>query len=282
MKLKSLIAAMALITTPVMADDFVISTGSEGGGYERLGHMIVAQISKQAKKNKVDFDFIVINSNGSIENIENINSGDAQAAIVQADALNIMSPTVPFKAKSAHTETVYWIYNVKHGYSDLEDIEGNKKVGLVLVDGSGAVVTMQSFAQEDSGYKVNFDNAIYADDLYDAFDIVSEGSSNGVKVAGLLYVGSQIPVEVAHDFKGKVAVGEATDSDFNDAEDVNGDPLYTNCEVVKAKTFGLVDSWGSPDTVCVKAMVIYTNDFDDKKEARAVKKGVTKALRGLK
>ncbi len=275
--------ALALCTPfAVSANDLVISTGTEGGGYEALGHSIVKQVKKQASKRKVDFDFEVINSTGSIENIENLNSGDAQVAIVQADALNVMKPSVPFKAKSAHTETVWWIYNVQNGFKDLEDIEGSKSVALVLIEGSGAVITMQSFANEDSGYKTNYDSAIYADDVYDAFDLVAEGKANGRKVAGLLYVGSQIPAEAAADFKGKVLVGEATDGDFDDAKDVNGDRLYQKCEVNKGKARGLVDSWGDPDTVCVKAMVAYSLDFEDSKAEKVVKKGITKALRGVK
>lgn len=280
-KFLALTAAISL-SAPALADDFVITTGGEGGGYERMGRLIAANIKKQASKSKVELDISVINSNGSIENIERLNSGDAHAAIVQADALNVMKPSIPFKAKKAHTETVFWIYNIKNDFSDLEDVEGNEDVVIVLVDGSGAVVTMQSFVQEDGGYKVNYDSAVYADDLYDAFDIVSEGTIDGVKVAGLLYVSNQIPSEVAMDFKGSVAVGELTDSDFNDAEDVNGESLYENCEVDKAKTNGLASGWGDIDTVCLSAMVVYTTDLEDRKTEKAVKKGIIKALRGVK
>jgi TRAP-type uncharacterized transport system substrate-binding protein len=283
MKNFKLLAITAAVTmaTPVIADDFVIATGGEGGGYERQGKILAASIGKQLKKVKQRMDIEVINSTGSIENLELLNSGEAQMAIVQADAMSVMPPSISFKAKGSQIETVFWVYNVKNDFDDLEDVEGTDAL-IVLVDGSGAMITMQSFAKEDSGYKKTLDNAVLADDLYDAFDIVAEGKANGKKVAGLLYVSTRIPSEVATDFKGKVLIGEATDSDFNDAEDVNGDSLYTNCDVNKAMTGGLTDSWGDIETVCVQSMVVYNTDMENRKIAKAVKKGVNKALRGVK
>jgi TRAP-type uncharacterized transport system substrate-binding protein len=276
-----LLAAAVCVASTSAADDFVIATGGEGGGYERQGKILATHIDKQLNKAKQRMDIEVINSTGSVENLELLNSGEAQMAIVQADAMNVMPPSISFKAKASQIETVFWVYNVKNDFDDLEDVEGTDAL-IVLVDGSGAMVTMQSFAKEDSGYKKTLDNAILADDLYDAFDIVSEGKQNGKKVAGLLYVSTRIPSEVATDFKGKVLIGEATDSDFNDAEDVNGDSLYTNCDVNKAMAGGLTDSWGSIETVCVQSMVVYNTDMENRKIAKAVKKGVNKALRGVK
>ncbi len=276
-----LAAAIMSVSFTSVADDFVIATGSEGGGYERLGHTIANSIGKQARKEDVRFDFEILNTNGSMENIELFNSGDAQAAIVQADALNIKTPTASYKAKGAHIEKVWWLYNIKNKKSDIEDIEGDKKIRMVLIDDSGAVVTMQSFVAEDDGYQVNFDSALYADDFYDAADMVCEGKADGKKIAGLLYVGKSIPAEIAQDFKGCVGIGEATDSDFNDAKDVNNEPLYTNCTIERNQLQGMKGgSWGGQDTVCVRAMVIYSNGFEEKNVNRVIKKGVNKALRG--
>ena len=274
---------LALFSTTTLGDDFVIATGSEGGGYERIGHMLKQSIQKQADRKDVSFDFEVLNTNGSLENLDLFNSGDVHAALVQADALNIKKPVLPYKAKSAHTEKVFWLYNLNNGFADLEDIEGNKKSRLVLVDGSGADITFQSFVQEDGGYDVNYKTAIFADDLYDAADVVCEGRLDGAKVAGLLYVGRKVPAEIASDFKGCIGVGEATDSDFNDARDINGEPLYHNCTIDKAFASGLkTATWGSQDSVCVKAMVLYATDLESRQAVAVVKKGVNKALRNLR
>ena len=142
---------------------------------------------------------------------------------------------------------------------------------------------MRSFAAEDSGYQENFESAIYADDFYDAASRVADGKVGSTKIAGMLYVGSGIPQEIASDFGRDIGIGEATDGDFNDATDVNGDPLYTTCTVDKLKISGLeTSSWSSPDTVCLSAMVVYSTEFDEKSELKAVQKGVTKATRNLK
>lgn len=265
------------------SDDFIIATGSEGGSYERLGKQIAASINKQGRKKDIEFDFEILNTNGSGENIELFNDGEAQAVIVQADALSVTPPSVNFKAKAAGLETVWWIYNTKNGFKDIEDIENNKKVSMVMVDGSGAVFTMQNFVAEDKGYQKNFDNAVYADDLYDAVDITCSGkTSAGKKIAGLLYVGASIPNEIRSDFKNCVSVGEATDGDFDDAKDVNGDELYKDCKINKNRYAPLKGSNSFTDekTVCVNAMVVYTTDFEEKGANKVVKKGINKALRG--
>jgi TRAP-type uncharacterized transport system substrate-binding protein len=290
MKTKLLIGAalgLSLLSLPSVAyTDFVIATGSEGGSYERLGKQLAGSIDKQAKKKKLEIDFEVVNTNGSGENIEMFNDGEAQAAIVQADALSVMPPTVSFKGKNAGSETIWWVYNTKNGYTDIEDIEGkSKKLAMVLVDGSGAVFTMQNFVSEDDGYKRNFDSALYADDLYDAVDMVCSGKSEGKKISGLLYVGKTLPTEVRNDFKNCVSVGEATDGDFDDAKDINGDKLYQDCKIAKNRYAPLSgsNSFSDEKTICVNAMVIYTDEFEDddkKKMSKAVKKGVNKALRG--
>ena len=283
--MKKTILATAILLSGAMAqasDDFTIATGSEGGSYERLGRSIAASINKQGKRKDIEFDFEILNTNGSGENIELFNDGEAQAIIVQSDALAVTPPTVSFKAKAAHTETIWWIYNTKNDISDIEDIEGTKKTVMVLVGDSGAVITMQNFVNEDKGYQKNFDSAVYADDLYDAVDIVCSGKSQKGKVSGLLYVGGSLPAEIRSDFKNCVSVGEATDGDFDDAKDINGDKLYTDCKINKNRYLPLKGSngWSDEKTICVSAMVVYSTDFEEKGAAKVVKKGINKALRG--
>jgi len=280
MKRVILLAAVAAISFTTVADDFVIATGGEGGGYERAGKMIASEIMKQAEKKDVDFDYELVNTAGSVENIEMFNDGEAQLIIAQADALNVHQLSGG-KAKGLYTEAVTWIYNVKNKYKDLEDIEKKKDVLMVLVDGSGGMVTMQSFVQEDSGYKVNYDNAILADDNYEAADIVCEGRFNGKKVAGMLIVGNSIPNDIKADFKGCLGVGEATDGDFDEAKDINKEDLYTKCEINKSAIGGLDSPMGDIDTVCVKAMAVYSTDLEERKLPKLISKSINKAKRKL-
>lgn len=225
---------------------FVIASGSEGGKYQHTAQQVAASIVLQARKRDLALTSRVINTNGSLENIELLNDADVQAALVQADVLNIRPPSLPITSKSAYQEHVMWVYNIEHGFDDLEDIEGSDSLLMVIVEDSGADITMQSFVAEDLGYKINYDKAVFVDDLYDAFDLVAEGRHQGQKIAGLLYVGGQIPAEISADFKGSVAVGSATHSDFNDATDIAGEPLYSNCEIGKTQAQGLLEGWGHP------------------------------------
>lgn len=283
--MKKLLLATTLLTGATLshADDFNIATGSEGGGYERLGYKIVHQVSRQAEKKNVRLDYEVLNTTGSVENIELFNEGDVQAAIVQGDSLSMYPPTKPYKSKTAHTEMVYWFANKEHGVDDLEDIEGDPKKAVVIVDGSGASVTWDNFAKEDKGYKVNVEKGtVYAEDLYEAFEIVSEGTYEGKDVVGLLHVtrAGALSSELREDFSKTVAIGEATDSDFADAEDNEGKDLYTTCEIERrAKAGWDTMSMGDPDTICMKAKVIFTTDYDNKKTKRVISKGITKALK---
>ena len=278
---KALLTALALLAfaapSAALADDLVIATGSESGTYEQLGVEIGKQINSVGKKKKVEFDVEILNTTGSGENIDLFNEGEANIIIVQADALNVVPPTASFKSKTLHRETVWWLYNTKNNIDDLDEMPGSK-AKMVVIDGSGAIYTMRNFAQEDSDYQEPLDKAIRADDLEDAFDLVCEGKFGQNKVAGLLYVGGSLPKEIREDYSGCVSVGEATDSDFNDSKDINGDKLYENCEIASALYSPLKgsSSFGKEDTVCVRAMAVFSTDFEDKAEFKVVRKGINK------
>lgn len=69
--MKKLILSATLLVASVgaLADDFIVATGGEGGGYERLGYQIVQSVEKQAAKKNVRMDFEVLNTTGSVENL---------------------------------------------------------------------------------------------------------------------------------------------------------------------------------------------------------------------
>lgn len=279
---KSIIALSVLLSSNVMAGDLAIATGSEGGGYERQGLKIAQNIKAQAAKRKLGkIQVDVINTTGSLENIELFDDGEVQVAIVQSDALALNEPKTSYKIKPMGVEAVYWFANKKHEYYNLSDIEGVKDALMVLVDGSGGQVTMQNFVKEDGGYKVSLESAILADDLEDAMDIVATGTHKGKKVAGALYVTSfgGFSAELAKDYGKYIVIGSATDKDFNDAT-LNGEPLYVNCEIENngLRGFSSSNTWTDNETVCMNSVVIYTKDLP-RKVLKVVRKGITKALR---
>lgn len=265
--------AMGAAFSPI-ASALNICTGNEGGGYERLGKAIAGNLKTKAS---------IINTNGSLENIELFDSKECDIAIVQNDALAVTPPSRPFKSKSAHEEVVYWFYNKKNGFEDLEDVEGKEKdYRIVIIQDSGSDVTMQNFVKEDSGYAGLYNTAILAEDAYDAADIASEGvyqtgDGKQVKVAGFIYVTrpGAFSNDIVTDFKGKLAIGELTDGDFNDAE-AFGERLYRSCDLSSDYTKGMPKaSWGSQSTICMDAKVIYAKDLKD----RSVKKAINRAVR---
>ncbi len=273
--MKSLLISIALFFCLPAFADITIATGGEGGKYERAGVLIAAQLKKKGA------DAEVINTTGSVENLQLLRDGDAHIVLSQADTLN-NSPVPGAKAKGLYTESVMWVYNPSLGFGDLNSIEKNKRVRMVLVDGSGAMSTMQSFVNEDSDWSWHYENAILVDDVYEAADIVAEGKYSGHKIAGMLYVGGTLPAEIKEDFRGMLGIGEATDSDFDDAKDINGDKLYHKCTLNKKHFVGFkFGSMFSLDTVCVQAMAVYSTDGLDPKVGREISKAINKARRAL-
>lgn len=277
--LTALLATTLSLTA--FAGDFTIATGSEGGGYfkqaNRVGHAISAEQIKMNKKLKkkgkepVDFDIEIVTSNGSIENLANFNDGTVQAAMIQVDALNLDKPSFKYKVRTSHTEPVLWLYNVEHGYKDLSKVEGRKDFAIVIVEGAGGNVTFNSFIQEDEGYGKN--PTVEALDFEDALDIVAEGEYEGMKVAGLVHVSNSLSREIVSDYAKFVQVGEATDGDFNDATDVEGNKLYTNCSINLKKMGGLkASTWTDPDTVCVKSVFVWNVQELNRNEQKVVQK----------
>lgn len=286
MKIISSIAAIVVagMCTIVSANEVTIATGEHGKGYYTVGKQVGAAIVKRAESKRVPVTVNIMTTAGSVENLELLNDGDVDVAIAQMDAINVAQMSRGILAKPYGTETVFWVYNKKHGILDLEDIEGNEDYVIVLVEGSGAQVTMRSFAQEDAGYLYNLNSAVLVDSAYDAADLVSQGKvlsgpSKGKKVAGLIYVGSSMTSEISEDFNNLV-IGELTDGDFNDAVDINGEGLYTSCDISSKITDAMpVGTILDPDTVCVRAAVVYAADIEGKLGS-VVKRGVNRATSG--
>ena len=262
---------------PVFAQEIIISTGSEGGSYNRLGIEIsdkIKSLSKGAYTPKV-----IQSYGGSGMNIDRFNAGEAHIVIVQSDALSLNKPIVKFRAKKAHLETVWWLYNKEHGVSDLSDAEGNEKDIIAMVEDSGSMFTLKAFVAADSGYKANYDNFEEFETLYDAVDAVCDGEYDGSRIIGTIYVGGSLPKDIKDDFSECVMVGQATDGDFDDFEDVNGNQLFEDCSIASSEYTPMSgsNSFSDEDTVCVSAMVVYSEKLP-KKAKRIVKKAINKLL----
>jgi TRAP transporter TAXI family solute receptor len=157
-----LVAALLLGTVPVTgalgqaldaARGFVITTGEPGGIYAPLGQALCRLYHRYLEVEAVDAeapDCITTHSDGSIDNIERLRSGEADLAIVQADvALWALTGSEVFAAREplgdlrllfpAHDETLTVLVASGHVASRPQDILGERLA--IGVPASGSRVT---------------------------------------------------------------------------------------------------------------------------------------------
>lgn len=270
--------------TSALAAELNVCTGAEGGYYEQLGNRVVASLNGKIAVEKIN----VVNTGGSIESAEMFNDGDCQIAILQADAVTSMAMPDDIKVVDGHTEAVFWIYGKKgiDDFGKLEDGDNPATYAVAVVDGSGSEVTMRNFAKVDEDYKDIRTIEFY--DWQEAASAAAQGSTRvagvNVKIAGLLYVGrpGKLNMDIVENFEDSLTVGEVNDDTFNNAVDVNENPLYTECSIGKDKTNGLpISGVLSVDTFCMNAQAVYNNEFHkklDKSEGRKIARQIAKAV----
>lgn len=261
-------------------------TGGEGGFYQDLGTAIGKSI---VKGTEIKLD--VLTTGGSVENADLLKDGDCDIAIMQADAAVTKPMPADVKIIDAHQEAVFWLHG-KSGIDDfgkMEDDAVAKKYAFAAVAGSGALVTVRNWIETDSDYKGAV--VVEFDDWYAAAEAVAQGyvkkAGVTVEIAGMLYIGrpGKITGDITEDFGSQILIGEVNDDSFASAKDANGNPLYTACSIDSKQSSGLKSStFGSPDTYCLRAQVVYDNSWHqgDKKLRRAVDKGINSIVKAVR
>jgi hypothetical protein len=141
--MKRIITALVFtaLTTPVLAEDIVISTGGRGGSYFATGEKlagILAEYEYPAKS---------VKSKGSIENIERVASGEASLGFTQLDALAWWMDRNPEQVDNLkvlgnlYTECVYVAVNSKGPIDGEGDLQSSKAKVAVQKKGSGSAVS---------------------------------------------------------------------------------------------------------------------------------------------
>lgn len=280
-------AKLGVPHTPSTAyEPLVFCTGGEGGFYEGLGNTVGKEITR-----KIGNQLEVLNTGGSLENATLMKDEECQIAIMQADAVTSLPLPSDIKVTDAHVEAVYWLHG-KSGVSDFGELEESKHVkryAVAIVSGSGADVTMSSFAKTDEDFKAV--RRIEFEDWYSAAEAAAQGytmkAGVRIEIAGLLYVGRPgfITSDITEDFGNALQIGEINDSSFDGARDVNGNPLYFKCAIDSKHTSGLKTStFTSPDTYCMRAQIVYNNDYHKNlqpKEGRLVRRAVDKGINSV-
>ncbi|ARV77225.1 hypothetical protein FDI21_gp054 [Pseudomonas phage Noxifer] len=291
MKNVFLAVLMMASASAMAAPTLTVCTGGQGGAYEALGKDIGKAIVDKVKVTSPT-ELQVLNTGGSVENAQRVTNGSCAMAIMQGDAVASRGLPRDIKVTNAHEEVIYWIHG-KDGLKDFADISKaeNKNLGIAIVNGSGAQITIENFGATDEDYKdlnlISFEDWEYAAEATANGQTRSAGKE--VKIAGMLYVGRAgfLPGAITNDYSQDLSVGEINESNFTKAKDYNGTQLYTKCEINKGDTGPLkTDTFFKPDTLCMRAQVVFNNDYvntmadaDQRVMRKAVMQGTSQVLR---
>ncbi len=265
-------------------------TGGQGGFYEGLGATIGQTIVRTLKQGNVKLN--LINTGGSVESAQLLKDGDCDIAILQADAVASLPMPQDIKVSDAHTEMAYWLHS-SVGTSDFGNLENDvvaKRFAVATVVGSGAGVTIRNFIKTDKDYEGV--RIVEFDDWYSAAEAVAQGytvrAGLRLEIGGMLYIGRPgfLPSDIVEDFSKQLLIGEVNDSSFADSKDVNGNALYTKCEIDSKQYAGLKssNSWKDPKTYCMKAQIVYNNDWHknlDPATGREVRRAVDRGINSI-
>lgn len=290
MKKLFLATSIAMFSSTVFAaQPLVICGGSQNGFYEAVAKAIATSV-----KSETNLQVNTINTGGSIDNAEKLKDGTCSIAIMQADVVSFQPLPLDIKVSDAHEEMVYWIYG-KKGVKDFGDMENSENAtkAVAIVTGSGADVTMTSFAKTDSDFEQV--RRVEFEDWMEAAEAAAQGyavvGGMRIEVAGMMYVGrpGMINKDIVSLYGKDLTIGSINDDSFLDAKDANKNPLYTHCKVDSGKTSGLkTDGVFSPITYCVRSQVIYANSFhknmgeDGKNIRRGVERGIANVLKTIR
>ena len=171
------------LATQVLEDmkpEMRICTGQSDGTYKTVGK-IYSNIA-------TNLNVTVVETNGSIDNLEKINSGVCDVALVQRDAYWVYLDKHP-KAKlpvervsSPYDEYVHMVCNTGNDVEEVDDLTSSNTL-YVGIEGSGSEVTWNNFVAENDAYASV--NVVKATNLEARMKITSEKDSCALYVGAL-------------------------------------------------------------------------------------------------
>lgn len=259
--MKKLITALIISSAsfPVLAQDVVISTGGRGGSYFATGEKLAEILAEY------DYPASSVKSNGSIENIERVASGEATLGFTQLDALAWWMNRNPESASNLkvlgnlYTECVYVAVNSDGPIDDEGDLQSDSAKVAVQKRGSGSAVSwsyMQDLEPDFARGNTYFQGGL---------QLLNELANNpDGEVNAFLWVSDPLNLDqrylktvLEND---KLKLVDITDWDLNDKHPELGRPIYRFEEPDVAK--GLVFD-KELNTICMDAVVVANSDADD-------------------
>ena len=259
--MKTLISALVIsaVSLPVLAEDVVISTGGRGGSYFSTGEKLAEIL--------VEYDYKAdsVKSQGSIENIERVTSGEATLGFTQLDALAWWMARNPGKVDNLkvlgnlYSECVYVAVNKDGPVSDEDDLQSKAAKVAVQKRGSGSSVSwayMQDLEPDFAKGTTFFQGGL---------QLLNEvaGNPDG-DINAFLWVSDPLNLDqrylktvLEND---NLKLLDIKDWDLNDKHPELGRPIYRFEEPDVAK--GLVFDT-ELSTICMDAVVVANADADD-------------------
>lgn len=232
-----------------------LCTGSVTGKYFETGNALRDAVADYG------LDITVLKTGGSYDNIENLSSGNCDAAIIQPNVWKLEAEKNPLMnnlvgAGALYKEYVHVFCNVGADIEDADDLEGAGSDVTIAIGnvGSGNAATWEDFVNEDDDYgdlktknigDVPMVNAILSDQVQ--CGIVVSGKNSRLMNA----------IDARSD---RINLVEMDDGDFNDAETPDGRKLYEFVEMTSDDYPGLIGFY-DVETVAMSAMVVVTTDW---------------------
>lgn len=278
------IGAIAALMAPAVAAPTTINlcTGGSSGVYYQAGQMIADQANGSSS-----IHINVIETKGTGDNIERTTKMDPNdpeactAFIGQPDTVlgaKRANASLPLKQiNSLHREYLHVLCNKNSGVDDLDELSGTTEytvnVGPV---GSGAWATWENFKYEDSSYA---DIPVKNEPDNIALGSVQNGDTTCMIVAA--GKGNGTVTEANDYYSDSLALVEATDKDFNDAQDLRGQPLYEFVDL--PRTYKNLQGWigGGVETVSWRAGFFVNPSRIDEKTLGELIKFVNRAKAGV-
>jgi TRAP transporter TAXI family solute receptor len=278
MRTKSLIVALAalaglptlaLAQKPAAALPIVtLCTGVRGGNYDFSG----IQIAQQAKG---ALTVVIVNTQGSQENLARLDKGECEAAVVQSDAYgvyikqNAHSALNLEKGRILYQEYLHFICNPEAGLTKITQLT-KKHTILIGPLGGGTSTSWQSFRIADPKRYDSIPTLPLGG--LRAINIVQEGSEASCMlfVTGLKSGQINEANQVALSNKGRLALIAADDSDLPKIKDPKGKPVYTKATIPSGTYPGGLQPalimGSSVDTIAVDAVFVTNTRFIDENE----------------
>lgn len=259
MKKLSIALVCLALTIPAWAEEVIITTGGRGGSYFATGEKLAEVLVEY------DYSAKAVKSDGSVENIERVVSGEAALGFTQLDALAWWMGRNPDSAGelkvlgSLFPECVYVAVNTRGPIKDEDDLKSSKANVAVQKRGSGSAVSWAymrelepDFANSatyfQGGLQLLNEMAINADSEINAFLWVSNPANLDQR-----YLKTVLE-------NGRLKLLDITDWDLNDKHPELGQPIYRFEKPEVAQGF-LFDR--DIKTICMDAVVIGSASADD-------------------